>query len=125
MTTIYSARWVVPVAAPVLTNGAVAVDGAHIIGVGPRADMCAQFPAAPVTDFGAAALMPGLVNCHSHLELTAMRGYLEAEESDFFAWLRKLTTARLFRLTAADLRDAATWGAVEAARAGVTCLGDA
>ncbi|HEX8179395.1 MAG TPA: amidohydrolase family protein [Pyrinomonadaceae bacterium] len=122
---IYSAQWVLPVAVPPIEGGAVAVDGALIVGVGARADVCAQFPAAPVTDFGAAALMPGLVNCHSHLELTAMRGYLEAEESDFFAWLRKLTTARLFRLTADDLRDAATWGAVEAARAGVTCLGDA
>ena len=125
MTNIYTARWVVPIVTPPFADGAVAVAGAQIVATGPRADVTAQFPGARVEDFGAAALLPGLVNCHSHLELTAMRGYLEAEERDFFAWLRKLTIARMLRMTADDLRVAATWGAVEAARAGVTTLGDA
>ena len=125
MPNIYTARWVVPVAASPFADGAVAVEGARIAAVGPRAEVCARFPDARITDFGAAALMPGLVNCHSHLELTVMRGFLEDVESDFFAWLRKLTSARLFRMTAADLRVSATWGAIEAARAGVTTLGDA
>jgi 5-methylthioadenosine/S-adenosylhomocysteine deaminase len=57
--------------------------------------------------------------------LTALRGYLEKEETDFFAWLRKLTIARLERMTAEDIRASATWGACEAVRAGVTCVGDA
>ena len=125
MTAIYCADWVVPVVAPACAGGAVAVEGAHIVAVGARAEVCARFPDARVTEFGAAALMPGLVNCHSHLELTVMRGYLEAEAADFFAWLRKLTVARMFRMTADDLRVSATWGAVEAARAGVTTLADA
>jgi 5-methylthioadenosine/S-adenosylhomocysteine deaminase len=125
MTTIYCADWVVPGAAPAFAAGAVAVAGARIVAVGARAEVCAQFPAARVEEFDAAALMPGLVNCHSHLELTAMRGFLEAEEADFFAWLRKLTSARLLRMTADDLHDSAAWGAVEAARAGVTTLADA
>ena len=33
-----------------------------------------------------------------------MRGYLEDEESDFFAWLRKLTVARLERMTPDDIQ---------------------
>jgi 5-methylthioadenosine/S-adenosylhomocysteine deaminase len=53
-----------------------------------------------------------------------MRGYLEDCEDDFFGWLRKLTIARLERMTPDDLYVSAAWGAVEAARAGVTCLGD-
>jgi 5-methylthioadenosine/S-adenosylhomocysteine deaminase len=125
MTKIYCARWVVPVSVPPVEDGAVAVEGARIVAVGARADVCAQFPDATTEDFGAAALMPGLVNCHTHLELTALRGFLEAEEGDFFAWLRKLTLARMFRLTTDDLRVSATWGAIEAVRAGVTCVGDA
>jgi 5-methylthioadenosine/S-adenosylhomocysteine deaminase len=54
-----------------------------------------------------------------------MRGFLETEESDFFAWLKKLTTARLERMTADDLHVSAAWGACEAVRAGVTCFADA
>ncbi|HEX8458303.1 MAG TPA: amidohydrolase family protein [Pyrinomonadaceae bacterium] len=122
---LYSARWVVPVSAPVIEDGAVAVAGTRIIAVGTRADVAAQYAEAACEEFGAAAIIPGLVNCHTHLELTAMRGYLEDVENDFFAWLRKLTIARMMRMTADDLRVSATWGAVEAVRAGVTCVGDA
>ncbi|HEX8131685.1 MAG TPA: amidohydrolase family protein [Pyrinomonadaceae bacterium] len=122
---LYCARWVVPVATPAFEDGAVAVAGARIVGVGARVELAAQYKDAACEDFGAAAIIPGLVNCHTHLELTAMRGYLEDVEGDFFAWLRKLTVAGMMRMTTDDLRVSATWGACEAARAGVTTLGDA
>lgn len=125
MTTIYSARWVLPVSAPPIENGAVAVEGQRIVGVGPRAEIFVRFPQFRVESFGEAVILPGLVNTHTHLELTALRGYLEAEERDFFAWLRKLTVARLERMTPDDICVSATWGACEAVRAGITCVGDA
>jgi 5-methylthioadenosine/S-adenosylhomocysteine deaminase len=125
MTTIYSARWVVPVAAAPIENGAVAVEGQRVAGVGPRAEIVERFPEFKVESFGEAIILPGLVNLHTHLELTAMRSYLENEETDFFAWLRKLTVARLELMTPDDIRVSATWGACEAARAGITCVGDA
>lgn len=124
MTTLYCARWVLPVSSGVIERGAVAVEGARILGVGERDSLAARFPEALSQDFGEAAIVPGFVNAHSHLELTAMRGYLEDKEDDFFGWLRKLTVARLERMTPDDLYVSAAWGAVEAARAGVTCLGD-
>jgi 5-methylthioadenosine/S-adenosylhomocysteine deaminase len=86
--------------------------------------MLAALPNAPHEDFGNAVILPGLINTHSHLELTVMRGFLEREENDFFAWLMKLTLAR-FGMTDEDLFVSAACGAIEAARAGVTCLGDA
>ena len=125
MTTIYSARWVLPISAPPIESGAVAVDGPLIVGVGARDELAVRFPAARVESFGQSVILPGLVNTHTHLELTALRGYLENEESDFFAWLRKLTIARLERMTADDIRVSAMWGACEAVRAGITCVGDA
>src|ERR1051326_8005631 len=123
MTSIYSSRWVLPITAPPIEKGAVAIVGQIIVGVGPRADVVAKFPDASIEDFGDAAIIPGLVNAHSHLELTVMRGFLEAEEHDFFAWLRKLTIARM-GMTDEDLFVSATCGAIEAAHAGITCLGD-
>ena len=125
MTTIYSARWVVPVSAAPIENGAVAVEGQRIAGVGPASEIVERFPDSKVEQLGEAIILPGLVNTHTHLELTAMRGYLEKEETDFFAWLRKLTRARLELMSMDDIRVSATWGACEAVRAGVTCVADA
>jgi cytosine/adenosine deaminase-related metal-dependent hydrolase len=124
MTVIYSARWVLPIISQMIEDGAVAVDNSRIVAVGSRREIVSRFSDARVIDFGAAAILPGLVNTHSHLELTVMRGFLEREENDFFAWLRKLTVARM-AMTTEDLFVSATCGAMEAARAGVTCVGDA
>ena len=123
MTSIYSARWVLPIVSTPIQNGALAITGAKIIAVGPASEIAARFPSARVNDFGEAAILPGLVNAHSHLELTAMRSFLEGDEHDFFTWLRKLTVARM-AMTAEDLFLSATCGAIEAARAGITCVGD-
>src|ERR671933_2114831 len=125
MTKIYSARWVLPVVSEPFEDGAVAVEGTRVAGVGARAQLAGRFPSAEMVDLGEAAILPGFVNCHTHLELTAMRGFLEPEEGDFFAWLRKITVARRERMTAEDLYASAAWGAVEAARAGGTTVGDA
>jgi len=125
MTTIYSARWVLPDSSTLIEDGAVAVHGSQIAGAGSAAEIKARFPGAHVESFGQSLILPGLINTHTHLELTALRGYLENEESDFFAWLRKLTLARFERMTADDIRVSATWGACEAVRAGITCVGDA
>jgi 5-methylthioadenosine/S-adenosylhomocysteine deaminase len=102
----------------------MAVDGPRVVAVGARDDVAARFPGAQAEEFGESAIIPGLVNCHSHIELTAMRGYLEDAEGNFLAWLLKLTLAREQRMTADDMRVSATWGAVEAARAGVTTTAD-
>src|SRR6185369_15514328 len=115
MTKIYCARWVLPVVAEPIEEGAVAVEGARIAGVGARAELAERFPSATVEDLGDSVITPGFVNCHSHLELTAMRGFLEPEEGDFFAWLRKVTISRGERMSDEDIYASAAWGAVEAA----------
>lgn len=125
MTTIYAAQWVLPIATAPLQNAAVAIENDRIVSVGPTRSLVERFPGSTVFEFEESALLPGLINTHTHLELTAMRGYLENEESNFFAWLRKLTLARLEILNAADIEDSATWGACEAVRAGITAVGDA
>ena len=125
MTTLYCAPWVLPISSSPIAEGAIAVDEDRIVSVGRSAVLREEFPESALRQFGSSAIIPGLVNAHSHLELTAMRGFLEKEESDFFAWLRKLTVARLERMSEDDLYISAAWGACEAARAGVTCVADA
>lgn len=123
MTAIYAARWIVPIVSPPIENGAVAIAESEILAVGQKTDICRRFPDANLSEFGEAAILPGFVNAHSHLELTVMRGFLENETRDFSAWLKKLTLARM-AMTETDLRVSAALGAVEAARAGITSLGD-
>ena len=65
--------------------------------------------------------MPGLVNVHTHLDYTVMRGLLE--DIPFFAWIRELTL-RKAALTWEDWTASATMGAAEASAGGVTTIGD-
>ena len=115
-TSIYAARWVLPLDAPPLENGEVVVENGLIAAVRSR-----QTPAAECRDFGEAALLPGLVNAHSHLEYTALRGFLE--DVPFFPWIRALTAAKA-NLSAEDWLWSARLGALECAASGITTLGD-
>lgn len=115
----YHARWIVPITAPPVASGTVAVDGERIAYVGSRAGA----PPGEDMDLGNVLLLPGLVNAHCHLELTAMRGFLEGLE--FGDWILRLATAKRAVLTSLDmLRDAARLGIGEGLRAGVTTYGD-
>jgi cytosine/adenosine deaminase-related metal-dependent hydrolase len=114
----YRARWVVPVTDQPIADGVVAVDGDTIAYVGPAADA----PSGTNEDLGEVVLLPGLVNSHCHLELTAMRGFLE--DLDFRRWILRLTNARRAVLDRDALLDSARWGLVEGVRAGITTYAD-
>jgi cytosine/adenosine deaminase-related metal-dependent hydrolase len=123
MPTVYSGHWLLPIDTAPIEHGAVAVQGSTILAVGSLQEISTKYPDSRIDNFGEAAILPGLVNAHSHLELTVMRGFLEAEETNFFAWLKKLTLGRM-AMTPEDLLVSATCGAIEATRAGITCMGD-
>ncbi len=120
---IHAAEYVLPISSDPIRNGAIAIDADLIVGVGTLEGMMRQFPAAELIDHGNAAILPGFVNCHSHLEITSMRGALDDAEHDFAAWLLKLNGLRA-ELSDEDIIAAAVHGAREGAQAGVTCFGD-
>jgi 5-methylthioadenosine/S-adenosylhomocysteine deaminase len=123
--TILIARWVVPVSQPPIPDGAVCTRAGRILWVGPRDAVPGELRPAgtEVLDLGDAAVLPGLVNVHTHVELTALRGYCES--LDFFAWIRALTDVKYKFLAASDFLASARWGALEALRGGVTTVADA
>lgn len=120
---ILAADHVLPISSKPIRDGAIAIDCAEIVAVGSRESIILQFPDASVKDFGVAAILPGFVNCHSHLELTAMRGALDDVEHDFRSWLLKINSLRE-AMNDADIEAAAVAGALDGARSGVTCFGD-
>lgn len=120
---ILAAEYIVPITSEPISGGAVAINGEGIVAVGDREEILNSYPDAEVEEFGRAAILPGFVNCHSHLELTAMRGALDDVEHDFKSWLLKINSLRA-AMTDADIEAAAVAGALEGAAAGVTCFGD-
>ena len=115
---VYRARWVVPITSPPVRDGAVAVRDDRIIYVGPRHNA----PKAETSDLGDALILPGLINAHTHLELTAMRGFLE--NLPFHEWIVRLQRAKTTVLTPESMMDAARLGIAEGLRAGITTFAD-
>lgn len=114
----YCARWVVPVTRPAIENGCVVEDGGRIVYVGDQSGA----PDAETHDFGESILLPGLINSHTHLELTSMRGFLE--DLCFNDWIDKLRSSRKHALTDDMLLDSARYGIVEGLESGITTYAD-
>lgn len=90
---VYTARHMLPVVAPPVSDAAVAVEDGRIVLSGRRKDVLKSAKVAEVRDLGDAVLIPGLVNAHTHLELSWMRGS-SPEGADYLAWLRDLVARR-------------------------------
>jgi 5-methylthioadenosine/S-adenosylhomocysteine deaminase len=116
-----SARWVLPIGEPPVERGALLVgpDG-RIMAVGNELDVPRPVDAL-AEDFGEALLLPGLVNTHTHLELTGVGG--GPPEPDFAAWLRRLRAAKATRAPDGFLA-AACRGLADCWAAGVTTVAD-
>jgi len=115
------ARWLVPVASPPVEDGAVLVgaDG-RIAAAGRNAEV--PRPAdVPSFDLGDAAILPGLVNAHTHLELMALRGLVR--NLPFPRWVGAVRRIR-DTLAPAHLAASARWGGLEGFAAGITSVGD-
>ena len=66
---IFRAKYILPNSRQIIENGAVAIHGSEIADVG-RYSALRRTGAGPIRDLGEATILPGLVNSHTHLELT-------------------------------------------------------
>src|SRR5947207_3965042 len=115
------AQFVHPVTAPPIEDGAVLVDDrGTITAVGPNAVVPTP-PGARALEFPHARLLPGLVNTHTHLELTHLIG--KNTEREFAGWIRGLRVLK--DATSPDeFSRSAEQGVRDAWAAGVTCVAD-
>ena len=117
----YRADWILPIAGDPLPDTWVALDRGRIVALG-RPD---DGGGADVVDLGRAAVLPGLVNAHTHLELSYLRGAVPPA-ARFLDWIRSLMARRREHADAADPRivEAAAAGIREARAAGTAVVGD-
>jgi len=120
--TVYSAALVVPITAPPIREGAIAVRGGRILHVGERTWVRHFLRDAPVREVHwPGVLMPGLVNAHSHLQYTGMAEVGRGRYDGFDEWAAAFDAVYERGL---DWRADAAAGARTALAAGTTAVAD-
>ncbi len=123
--TLIQAGWIIPVAPPgaLLVDGAVAVRDGRIVALCGREEAETRFRAAEVVRLPGHALIPGLVNAHTHAAMTLLRGL--ADDLPLMAWLNEHIWPREMRWVDADfVRTGTRLAVVEMLRSGTTCFAD-
>ena len=110
----------VPGSAPI-PDGVVVAVGGQITYVGP-AEGAPRGGDGRVIDAGGGAILPGLVNAHTHLAMTLFRGY--ADDLCLQPWLEEKIWPAEMKLTEEDVYWGSLLGTCEMLRAGVTCFND-
>lgn len=113
----YTARWIVPIAAPPIAHGVLIVDADKIIDVGERS-LLQVYGLTPV-DLGEVIIFPGFVNCHVHLEHAAT----DDMPQSFARYQQRLLYKRLNRDQTAE-ENIVAQNIAEIERSGIVALAD-
>jgi cytosine/adenosine deaminase-related metal-dependent hydrolase len=116
-----AARWLIPVQGPPIERGALLIGSTgRILEIGPDAGVSRPGD-IPAERFDDAVILPGLINTHTHLELTGFEEQLS--EREFTAWIRRLRELKATR-SSAEYVEAARRGLAACFAAGVTSVAD-
>jgi 5-methylthioadenosine/S-adenosylhomocysteine deaminase len=122
---IISARYVVPVEPPdrVLEDHSVVVRGGRIVAVLPRQEAQRDFAAEERVELSTHALIPGLINLHTHAAMSLMRGL--ADDLPLMEWLKEhIWPAEGRHVSEEFVYDGTLLACAEMIRGGVTCFND-
>ncbi|WP_133498460.1 TRZ/ATZ family hydrolase [Cognatilysobacter terrigena] len=122
---LIEAGWVVPVEphAEVWDDHAVAIVGDRIVAVGPRRELRERFEPREVVSRPNAALIPGLVNSHTHNPMTLLRGI--ADDLPLMEWLQGHIWPVEGAVIGPDfVRDGVSLAIAEMLRGGTTCANE-
>lgn len=116
--TVHAAPWVLPISAPPIADGAVALDRAgQVVAVGRAAEL-SRLGAVEHHD---GVLLPGLVNAHTHVELSHLAGRVPGGDG-LVPWIRRLMAERVS--DEAARQEAARPAIAALAARGTVCVGD-
>ena len=122
---IWSARYVITEDAQhrVIENGAIAIRGDRIVGVGTKAEIDARFQAKNRLDRRDAILAPGLISTHTHAAMSLFRGI--ADDKKLQDWLEKyIFPAEAKNVSADFVRWGTRLGCLEMLLGGTTTFTD-
>jgi 5-methylthioadenosine/S-adenosylhomocysteine deaminase len=122
---LINARWVIPVEpdCEALDHYSVAIRGGRILAVVPTSEAEERFEATDVIDRPGHAVMPGLVNSHTHAAMTLLRGI--ADDLPLDDWLRgHIWPAESRWVSAEFVADGTELAIAEMIRSGTTCFSD-
>ncbi len=122
---LINARWIVPVepAGAVLERHAVAVRDGRIEAVLPAGEAAQRYAAYARVDLPGHALIPGLVNAHTHAAMALMRG--SADDLPLMRWLQEhVWPVEAKHASPEFVRDGTLLACAEMLRGGVTCFND-
>jgi aminodeoxyfutalosine deaminase len=88
----YRVAWLLPISQPPIRDAWLRTDRGRIVAFGHSRP--GDFTAPDEIDLGEVAVLPGLVNAHTHLELSWMRGRIR-ETDDFNEWIRTIIELKL------------------------------
>jgi 5-methylthioadenosine/S-adenosylhomocysteine deaminase len=107
----------------VIEDGAVAIKGGVIEAVGPRKEITAGFRGRRVINAAGKAVVPGLINTHTHIPMTLFRGI--SDDLDLNDWLTKfIFPAEAKNVDEAFVRAGTRLGLAEMIRGGTTTYCD-
>jgi 5-methylthioadenosine/S-adenosylhomocysteine deaminase len=107
----------------VIPNGAVAVNGDRIVGVGPAEEIARQFTAADRIDARGQVVLPGLINTHTHAPMVLYRGL--ADDMTLTDWLtRYIFPAEARTVSPEFVRIGTRLAALEMIESGTTAFAD-
>jgi len=118
---LHTARWVIPVSGPPIENGAIATFGGKIVGTGRAKELQSNY-LAEIRDYGDSILCPALINAHTHLELSPLKGRLFPSGS-FVDWVRALVETRS-RIGPEEWTPAIKKAITEMQKDGIIAIGD-
>lgn len=122
---ILTARYIIPVrpAGTVLEGHAVVVRNGRIAELRDVASALQAYPATPRVDLPTHALIPGLVNLHTHASMALMRGL--ADDLPLMEWLTQhIWPAEGKHVSEEFVYDGTLLACAELIRGGVTCMND-
>ena len=124
--TLIHARWVIPVepdATQVLENHSIAINDGRIQAILPTANAKQDWQATNTIDLPSHAIIPGLINTHTHAAMSLLRGL--ADDLPLMEWLEKhIWPAEQKWVNEQFVHDGTQLAIAEMLRSGTTCFND-